>query len=256
MNKIERAAKDFRRHLKLNRTIYILGDGQGNIEDASYPNRYYVRFKENGPIHSMPANPNANIPYIEGIPVEVVEQPDGTLLIEGAYLHGVIRSGIDARTLNPLNKQKNYFINQSRVINLACTVHPDRSNKPLYVYVYPGIVVIDDEFVFFYGDELSLSGHLPSASERNVCLIFLKSDGTLEATSSTAKNMGLSLTTSDFTEAFNNRSEGSILLWAWELTDNPSKISNDPKKNMDLRQFINLDTSAGSSRPVMLWAGI
>lgn len=236
--------QQFRRRLNLETTIGYLGDGSGEVHNRTRPGYYHVRFRQaNGtftaPV-SLRAHPNANLPDMDGLAVIIGYDPSGDQIILEAFSPGIDAAGINPLALNPLDSSANKLKPQSDSLpTFLCTQHADRTNKPLYVVVFPGFVVTASILQYFPGAELDLTSLVPIAGAHRFVVVCLKSDYvTLEAFGSTAKDLDDPLSDDDIEEAYLLRTSGSIAIWAWELRDAQTVLDSDPTKQVDLRAIV------------------
>lgn len=239
---------DIQKYLNVVTRIGYLGDnsGSGDPRDRARLGNLWVRLQQSdgrlsSPV-SMAVYPNANINVVDGFPVRIGYDEDQREVILSAYLPGL--QSTNPLFLNPIDTAAHGYTAPATITTFLCVRHGDTSSKPLYVYVYPAIVVRGTTTVLFAGEEIDLSGEVPATGEHLYTVVFWKTDNTLEIFSSTAKALGDPLTDADLQEAINLRTSGSLPIWAWELEGDQTALTNDKTKNVDLRQLINVVESS------------
>lgn len=250
-NRLKKAVGKLKRRLNLQVTVGYLGDGTGEVHDRNNPGRYFVRFPQAdgsfaSPV-SIPAIPNANLPTTDGLPVDVGYDKNDRPIIIGVDLTAL--SGTDANPLqlNPLDQQASEFLDQTKLSTLYATRHADEDNLPFYAVVFPGLYFASGIPALFSGANIDLSSFQPAAGEHCYVIVFLKSDGTLEAFASTAKDVGDPLEYADVEEALALGSIDSIALKAWMITGDEDLLTVDENRVVDLRVTVSSSPGSGGA---------
>lgn len=258
---IDRSILKLRQRLQLETKTGYLGNGSGEVHDRRYPGRYYVRFAQAGGGYTAPvsitANPNANLPTTDGLPVDVGYDASGQMIIVRANVPGMTESGYNVLQLNPLDQQAEKLINQTQITTFYTARHADLNNKPFYAVVFPGFLYINTTVTYFTGAEINLASLQPSSGDHCFAVVFIKNDATLEAFASTAINVSDPLATVDIQEAIDASTSGSQPLWAFEITGDDTALTVDPAHQVDLRAFVGggvLGSGGGTVKSVALSA--
>ena len=130
---------------------------------------------------------------------------------------------------------------------LKCYALATEQAQSLTVAVSPGWYILDGRYTQFAGATIDLTSLVPAANQHAWIVILLTRDGALEAFSSTVQNALDPLTDADVREALAQKTPGSIPVWGWLLANAQATINgSDLNKQLDLRQFIDVDSSANA----------
>lgn len=248
---LDDAIRAARRILNVDLLPARLGDGSGNVYDLTRPGNYYVRkIGSNGELSqriSLPLYPNANIPVREGTAVLIGYDENGKQCIYRANTSGLLSANVNPLSLNPLDPAVYGKINTTSLPMFFCQRHGDTVNFPTTVVVFEGFLELDGVLSYFPRGTIDLASLIPAADLHCFAVVFIRTDLTLEAFASTATNLQNPLTVDDLNEAIALRTAGSLIDWAWELSDAASILPSDPAKNIDLRQWMNTAATIGSA---------
>lgn len=235
-----------RKQLGLDRMGAVLGNGGGQPKTAD--GLYYVRKIEAAGLAAaikLPLAAGVSMTVADGIPCEIGWDEKRNQVIYPAGSQTLKASGLNPFVTNPLDPVIHAPVKTSDFPPFLCKRHGDTVSKPLTVVVYVPPVVLDTEVVLPTILEADLTAEVPAAGLRCFTVIFWLPDNTLEVQSSTPISLLDPLTAADLWEAIDASTTGSIPLWVWILENDQAILSNDPTKNSDLRQFVNMASRGG-----------
>lgn len=157
----------------------------------------------------------------------------------------------------------NRFVFPSQITTLLCFSQATNEQNSTQVAVYPGTFILDGQITHFPGATSELSSLVPAANRHAWVAIGITRALGLVAASSTVRSRADALTFDDIQDALDAFPPGTIPVWAWLLSNNQTTIDGtDFTKQLDLRQFIDVDASAQInhnpdtiSRPTLIPAG-
>ncbi len=229
-----------------------LGNGTGTVYDLSAPGNYFLRKLEaDGALSqpfSLPVNPLASIPPIDGQAVDIGYDPRGIQCIWQANTASMLAANINPYILNPLDTAVYGKQSQTNIATLFYQRHGDPTNFPFTVVVFKAPVIINGTAKMFAGAGISLSGFVPATGLHRYASVFLRTDMTLEAFASTPTNLLDPLTVdTDIQDCINQASADSVIICAWEILAGDTALSPNPARNVDMRQIVNTGSSGGGS---------
>lgn len=222
------------------------GDGQPRVGNG----KYYVRKIEAGGLSQpieLPLAAGLCMVIYEGAPVDIGWDSKLNQVIYPSGAAELTAAGINAYVTNPLDKTIYSPVSPDDLLMFLCMRHGDTVNKPLTVIVFVPPVILDDDVVLPTILEADLTDYVPGAGLHCWAVVFWKQDNTLEVVASTPISTVDPLTNIDLQEAISGSTEGSLPVRAWLLANDQTTLTNDPSKNLDLRQFANLPSSGGGS---------
>jgi len=249
---LEQAIQEARRATNRDLIPARLGNGAGTVYDLTTPGNYYLRKLEadgnfSQPF-SLPVNPLANIPPVDGLPVSIGYDLRGTQVIWQADNVAMVSANVSPLILNPLDTAVYGKTSQTNLATLFYQRHADTTNFPFTVVVFKAPVIINGVAKFFAGAGVNVSGFVPSAGLHCFVSVFLRTDMTLEAFASTPTNLLNPLTVdTDIADCIAQSSASSIIICAWELRGGDTVLSSDPARNVDMRQIVNTGSSSASN---------
>ncbi len=250
---LEQAIQDARRALNRDLLSGRLGNGTGTVYDIQNPGNYFVRkLESNGQLSqpfSLPVNPLANVPVRDGQAVSIGYDARGIQVIWQADTVSMLAANVSPLIINPLDTAVYGKTSQTNLATLYYQRHGDTINFPFTVVVFKAPVIINGVADFFYGAGINISGFVPGAGLHCYVSIFLRTDMTLEAFSSTPTNLLDPLTVGvDIQEGIDQASANSVIICAWELHGDDTALSPSPARNVDMRQIVN--TGSGGTGTV------
>lgn len=249
---LELAILEARRAINRDLIPARLGNGTGTVYDLTTPGNYFLRKLEaNGNFSqpfSLPVNPLASIPPVDGLPVSIGYDVRGTQVIWQADNVSMVSANVSPLILNPLDTAVYGKTSQTNLATLYYQRHGDTTNFPFTVVVFKAPVIINGVAKMFAGAGISLSGFVPATGLHCYASVFLKTDMTLEAFASTPKNLLDPLTVDvDIQDCISQSSANSIIICAFEIFAGDTALSPKPERNVDMRQVVNTDNSSGST---------
>lgn len=238
--------KKLRRKFGMDRLPAELGRGTG--QPRASKGRYWVRKKEAGGYSApleLPLAPGLSILVKDGTPCEVGWDVNDRQVIYPAGGQELSTAGVNALTANPLDRVIYDPVKSTDFPPFLCKRHGNPVTNPLMVIVYVPPVILDDAVILPSVLSADLTGAVPGAGLKCYAVIFWLDDNSLELQVSTPIGIEDPLGDADLWEAIGASSPGSRPIWAWELADDQTVLSEDPTKNLDLRQFINAPNSGG-----------
>ncbi len=248
---LEQAIQDARRAINRDLLPARLGNGTGTVYDLQNQGNYYLRKLEaNGGLSqpfSLPLNPLANIPPVDGMPVDIGYDPRGVQCIWQCNTASMLSANVNPLILNPIDTAVYGKTSQTNIATLLYQRHGDVNNFPFTVVVFKAPVIINGIAKMFAGAGITVSSFVPSAGLHCYVSVFLRTDMTLEAFASTPKNLLDPLTVdTDIAECITQASANSIVICAYELRGGDTALSSDPARNVDMRQIVNTGSSSSS----------
>ncbi len=247
---LEGAIQDARRAINRDLLPARLGNGQGSVYDLSVPGNYFLRKLEaDGALSqpfSLPINPLASIPPVDGMPVDIGYDPRGIQCIWQCNTASMLSANVSPLIVNPLDTAVYGKQSQTNIATLFYQRHGDLTNFPFTVVVFKAPVIINGTAKMFAGAGISLSGFVPATGLHRYASVFLRTDMTLEAFASTPTNLLDPLTVdTDIQDCINQATADSVIICAWEILAGDTALSPNPARNVDMRQIVN--TGSGSS---------
>lgn len=247
---LELAISDARRAINRDLIPARLGNGSGTVYDLSNPGNYFLRKLEaDGQLSqpfSLPVNPMASIPPIDGLPISIGFDTRGIQIIYQADNVSMLSANVSPLILNPLDTAVYGKTSQITLATLFYQRHADMTHFPFTVVVLKAPVIINGIAKFFYGGGIVVSSFVPATGLHCYVSVFLRTDMTLEAFASTPTNLLTPLTVdTDIQACIMQASTDSVIICAWELRAGDTALSSDPSRNVDMRQIVNTSSGGG-----------
>lgn len=205
-----------------------LRDGSGRLWVSVQTAEGYSR-----PV-ALPVDTNANIPPNDNLSVEV-GYIHGEQCVLRASRRGMLGAGTNPAVTNPADpdvRAGNQTVGESQ---FRCKRSAD-SSKPWTVVVETGYIEIDGFAYVFIESEIDLSGLVPSADEKVIACVYVRTDLTLEAFASSAVLPDDPITGDMINECRQQADPTSMSVWGWVLEGDLSGLTENPAKNIDLRK--------------------
>lgn len=268
----ERAKTQYQRDVaKLYQSAVLGGyDKNGNpiIDDPILPGYCYVRYPQAGGELSA----STVLPYestqqkIFGSAVRLGYNRVGQLAILGPDTLAQNSGGYNTLGNNANDPNVSYYVVQQRIT--TANSHPVSSATASMLVTIQNWLWIEARTVnYFLGgdgggsDPIDLEPYIPAGSNTQLAAcLFVKTDNTVEVITSTPKPINVSLDISDIQECVTASSVGSKPIWAWRLYNGqtgitPGNLAAGGDDFLDLRQFINVDSSSTSTAATTVYGG-
>lgn len=197
---------------------------------------------------------NAAFQNHPGASVYVAVGYNGELEIVSANYQELTRNGIDTRTLNPLHQQSKWVYLWQFTIGL-CSAVGNSVNGSYLVTVKKYLRYFDNVFAASetgaQADKIDLQSVVPAVDMHRYATVWLDAyTGDFEVTTSTTQSLFTTMDDSDLLETVTNRPPDAVPHKTFYLANNQGTITQQPVKDRDVRQFLNMPAVHGFPNPV------
>lgn len=242
--------QQIRRKLKLEQRRGVLGNIDGQCDVPGKPSMYYVREYQSagalGIVKEVPLSfPMQPVP---GLAVTLGYNNDNQWAIIDIDREGILAAGDNPIIHNPSHPAVYNSVSPSQWLELSGYSLSTAESPSMLVCIRSLIVYRNGAFSQYLPDEdnpTDLTAFIPSSGEHLFACVWLKTDNTIEVTTSTAQSELDPLDFSDIQECAAGATVGSIPAWVWQLTGGMTAIDASTP-NQSVRPIINMIDTAGS----------